>query len=172
MGISFWREDLRLEAELQITSDTSETVGFGVYFRNHWCAEVWPQDWRECELARDLTFREFFPLLVAVQIWGRVLENQTVHFWTDNLVVVQVVNLLTTRSPRVMLLVRMFTLLCLCLNVLFLAHHVPGINNGVADALSRQQMAKFRMLAPEADPLLARMPEDLWHLGGLRQVGR
>lgn len=43
-GISFWREDLRIEAELQVMSDASGSVGLGVYFRDHWCAEEWPEE--------------------------------------------------------------------------------------------------------------------------------
>lgn len=58
------------------------------------------------------------------------------HFWSDNQAVVQVVNSLTSKSPHVMSLVWAFTLLCLHLNVLFLARHMPGASNGVAGALS------------------------------------
>lgn len=121
---------------MQITSYASGSVGFGVYFWGHWCAEEWPREWLESEIVRDLTFLEFFPLLVALHIWGGDLANRTVHFWSDNLAVVQVVNTLTSKSPRVMGLVREFTLLCLCFNILFLARHVPGVSNDVADALS------------------------------------
>lgn len=34
-GVSFWREDLRLEAELQVHSDASGSLGFGIYFHRH-----------------------------------------------------------------------------------------------------------------------------------------
>lgn len=69
-GISFWREDLRLEAELQVMSDASGSVGFRVYFRGHWCTEEWPQDWLGFEISRYLTVLEFFLVLVAVRLWG------------------------------------------------------------------------------------------------------
>lgn len=39
-GIQFWRDDLRIETELQVVSDASGSLGFGVMFRNHWCAEL------------------------------------------------------------------------------------------------------------------------------------
>lgn len=41
---SFWRDDLRLEMELQVTSDAAGSPGFGVYFRGHWCAEDCPEE--------------------------------------------------------------------------------------------------------------------------------
>ncbi|XP_054843036.1 uncharacterized protein LOC129334764 isoform X1 [Eublepharis macularius] len=170
-GVTLWREELLLEAELQVTSDASGSTGFGVYFRRHWCAEQWPPDWLASDLVRDLTFLEFFPILVAVHLWGDELANHSVHFWCDNQAVVHVVNSLTSRSPRVMRLVRSFTLQCLRCNILFKARHVPGSNNGVADALSRQQMERFWQLAPAADPQPAVMPVDLWRLGKPKPAG-
>lgn len=56
-GVSFWHENMRLEAELQITSDASGSVGFGVYFRGHWCAEVWPPNWVDTDIERPHLFR-------------------------------------------------------------------------------------------------------------------
>lgn len=48
---------------------------------------------------------------------------------------VHIIDILSSWSPRVMGLVRAFTLLCLRSNSLFWTWHVPGISNGVIDAL-------------------------------------
>lgn len=164
-GVSLGREDLLLEAELQVHSDAAGSAGFGIYFRGHWCAQEWPNDWHAAGLTRDLTFLEFFPIVVSVYIWGSEMADKSVHFWCDNMAVVQVINSLSSKSGRVMNLVRAFTLKCLRLNLLFRARHVPGVANGVADALSRKQMERFRLLAPEADTLPVRLPHDLWRIG-------
>ena len=50
-----------------------------------------------------------------------------------------------------MCLVRIFVNLCMKYNVLFHAEHVPGVDNGIADALSRLQLQEFRQLALYAD---------------------
>ena len=34
----------------------------------------------------------------------------------------------------------------------FRAAHIPGLNNQIADSLSRLQLQKFRLLCPEAAP--------------------
>lgn len=170
-GVSFWRDDLLLEAELQVMSDAAGSSGFGVYFRKHWCAADWPRAWVQAGWVRDLTFLEFFPIVVAVRVWGTEMANSVVHFWCDNLAAVHVINSLTSRSPRVMALVRAFTLLCLQHNILFRARHVPGVNNGIADALSRKQMARFRHLAPEADSCPVPVPGDMRKIGGLKPTG-
>lgn len=80
------------------------------------------------------------------------------------MVVVQVVNSLSSRSESDVL-VRAFTLRYLCLNLLFLARHVPRVANGITDALSHKQMEQFHQLAPEANPLLAHLPPEIWQLG-------
>lgn len=31
-GISFWMGDMKIETGVQVSSDTTDTIGFGVYF--------------------------------------------------------------------------------------------------------------------------------------------
>lgn len=84
---------------------------------------------------------------------------------------VQVNNFLTSRSPRVMALLRAFTLVCLCNNILFHARHMPGVGNRITDTLSQQQMERFHQLTLEADHLPVPFSWDLWRIGGLRLTG-
>lgn len=60
---------------------------------------------------------------------------------------VQFTNRLSSRSPRIMKLAKAFVLQCLNLNIHFSGRHVSGIDNGIANALSRFQMDKFWDLA-------------------------
>ncbi|XP_067323909.1 uncharacterized protein [Anolis sagrei] len=168
-GISFWRQELMIKDALKVSSDASGAIGFGVYFNGHWCAERWPDDWHRLKITSDLTFLEFFPILVAVSLWGESFANSTVHFWCDNMATVQVINTLTSKSPRVMNAIRQFVLQCLNLNILFRAFHIAGLDNTLADALSRFQMERFRQLAPAADVQPERMPDHLWKAGTTRR---
>lgn len=59
---------------------------------------------------KDLTFFELFPLVAAVHIWAEQFANCSVRFWCDNQAVVHVVNKQTSKSRRVMGLVRVFVL--------------------------------------------------------------
>ena len=142
-GVSFWRQEVRLEAQFQLSSDASGSYGFGVILKDHWCAHQWPRRWRESAICRDLTFLELFPIAVAVCLWAEVLANSTAHFWCDNFSTVQIINSLSSRNPWVMNLVRFITARCLQFNIVFYARHVPGLDNGIADSLSRNQISRF-----------------------------
>lgn len=107
----------------------------------------------------------FFPILVAVHIWATEFANAAVKFWCDNLAVVHIVNRQTSKSPKVMQLVRALVQHCLTINTQFIARHVPGVQNSIADALSRFQGERFRLLAPEAGSDPEAMPQWLWTLG-------
>ena len=70
---------------------------------------------------------------------------------TDNQALVSIINKQTSKSKRVMMLVRKMVLLLLENNIMFKAQHIYGKVNNIADALSRKQFQKFRTLAPKAD---------------------
>lgn len=61
---------------------------------------------------------------------------QLFYFGVDNQAVVQVVKSQTSRNARDMQLVRSLVLMCLQLNVLFKAKHVPGLDNSIVLFLS------------------------------------
>lgn len=149
-GISFWREELLLGVEFQVHSDASGSRGFGVYFRGRWCTGQRPDSWHSAGITSDLTFLKLFPIVGALWLWGHLWANLVVTFWCDNLAVVHILNSLSSRPERVMHLVHAFTLRCLRLNVLFKARHVPELENELVDNVSRNQMERFRSLAPQA----------------------
>ena len=61
-------------------------------------------------------------------------------------------------------LLRPITLFTLQHNFTLTAVHVPGLQNGIADSLSRFQMERFRELAPEASPTGYPIPASLIHI--------
>ena len=60
-----------------------------------------------------------------------------------------VINKKSCRDKSLMFFVRKLVLVCLNNNILFKAKHIPGVNNRLADCLSRLQVQTFKQLAPE-----------------------
>ena len=104
---------------------------------------------------------EFFPIVIAVHIWGSLMAHKCVFFYSDNGAVVDIINKQTSKDSTIMVLLRDLVLSCLNSNILFQAHHIPGLINSRADYLSRFQVAKFKELAPEADVFPTPVPENL-----------
>lgn len=85
---------------------------------------------------------------------------------------VQVVNRLTAASVPVVRLLRHLVLRCLQVNAFIYAVHLPGIDNTLADALSRFQWGRFRKLAPEAEQHGVACPDWMWNIAlGPQQNG-
>ena len=114
---------------------------------------------------------ELFPIVVALELWGESLRNLKVRFNCDNLGVVQVVNRLSAASPPVVSLLRHLVLRCLHLNVFMYAVHLPGVENTLADALSRFQWDRFRELAPAAEQHGVPCPDWMWDIALQAQHG-
>lgn len=81
--------------------------------------------------------------MVAVQLWGHEISNKRVCFFSDNMAVVQVINKQTAKETTIMKLLRKLIVQCLKFNILFVAKHVPGVNNVLSDKLSRLQIVEF-----------------------------
>lgn len=125
--ISFWRDDLRTEAELYVTSSAASSLGFSIYFRGHWCAEDWSDAWANERITRDLTFLEFSPIWVAIWIWGKDMANQRS--------VVHATNSLSSKSINVSCLLCAFILCCMEFNLHLMARHAPRVDNGLLTIL-------------------------------------
>ena len=84
--------------------------------------------------------------------------NHSILFFTDNEVLVHVINKQSCHDKVLMVFVRKLVLVCLEYNILFKAKHIPGTQNIFADSLSRLQVQTFKQLAPsEMNPF----PKDI-----------
>lgn len=116
-----------------------ETWVLGLFFSVDWCVEVWPPDWTAKGFCSNLTRLELFVVVVAVEIWGDVLRNRHVCFWSDNLRVASCINNLTSSSLPIRSLLCHFMSRFLDYNIWFRSWQVLGVENTVADALSNSR---------------------------------
>ena len=134
--------DWQITADLNLFTDASGTLGFGASFKRAWIMSTWSKE----QLSRSIQWKELFAIIAAAATWGnqwqRNCDNQAiVHVWQ-------------AKGPKNLALVQ------LCCTLFFLAaknsfnislKHLPGADNQIADALSRQQVHHFKLIAPEAD---------------------
>lgn len=153
--------------DLELYMDAGST-GFGAFFQGKWSVGPWPDSWKVAGLLKNMVLLELFPLVLAVEYFGESFRNLKVRFHGDNPGVVQVINKLLVTFPPVVRLLRHLVLRCMQLNVFVYDVHRPGVENVIADALSRFHWDKFQELAPAAEMHGVPCPPGLWKivLGG------
>ena len=82
-------------------------------------------------------------------------------FWTNVVSFFRPKNSGTSKSSRMAKLLRHLILQSMSCNCLFRAKHVAGKHNSIADALSRNQVQRFRQLAPHANPYPVTISKEL-----------
>jgi hypothetical protein len=148
------------EDDLQLFTDASAGIGFGGFFKGSWFQGKWPKDLSK----QSIAWLEFFPILVAIVLWGNQLQGKRIILRSDNQAVVAIINKQTSKCPKIMKLVRFFVLQCLKSNIAFMSKYIPGKQNDIADALSRFQMERFREMAPGANTEGIPVPQFLWRI--------
>ena len=150
----FLNQDFHSGNCLELYTDASGSIGYGAVYSKEWFYSSWPSSWQ----CRNISALELFPIVAAVEVWGNTWANQSVCFFTDNEALVHVINKQTSCEPHIMALIRRMVLACLSLNINFMARHVPGRVNILADKLSRGQIDEFRLLAPWVNTRPIKLP--------------
>ena len=157
-GVSFWLyPGLSATPTLEVTSDAAGALGYGAYFETEWFNGVWLAGQKPLSIA----YKELFPVAIAAHVWGTHWFRQHILFRSDNEAVVAILNSRTSKNPPIMHLVRSLLSAAAVHNFSFAAVHVPGVENPIADALSRFRWQDFKRLAPWANASPTPVPSQL-----------
>ena len=143
--------------DFQVSSDASGSLGYGAIFNTQWFVGTWSASQESLSIA----YKELFPIVVAAHLWGPQWTSRRVEFLCDNMSVVAVLSSGTSREGNLMILLRYLALLAVRHSFSFTASSVRGKANPVADALSRFQFQRFRLLAPLAEQSPTPIPQGL-----------
>ena len=133
---------------IKLYTDAASTQGFAAVFGSRWFNGTYPDIWRGYCIA----VLELYPIVAALELWGKSLANHSVLFMTDNSAIVEAINRQSAKNVHLMRLIRRLVLAGLRFNVYFKAKHIPGKTNVIADKLSRFQVLAARQLAPWLHP--------------------
>ena len=146
---SDWVSNLDLQLFTDATGNAN--LGCAAYFAPYWIFFEWPETWQGTGILHDLTFLELVPIVLAFHAWGNFFQNKKILLNTDNLALVSILNRKTSKSKRVMRLIRPLVLQSMFHNIQCKSVHIEGRFNHIADALSRKQWVRFQHLAPGAE---------------------
>jgi hypothetical protein len=137
--------------DMHLYTDAAGSTGFGGYFQDQWFNGAWPDDLKSQNNSEiSIAFQELYPVVIAALLWGKYWIRKRILFYCDNQATVNIINKGRSTAPAIMKLMRMLVITAGLHNFAFLAEHLPGVDNSIADSLSRFQMSRFRKLAPHA----------------------
>lgn len=160
-GCSVFLNNVWLDSDqIKLFSDASGSIGFGAVFGSKWLCGNWPP----LLAPLHITFKELFPIVLCLEIWGPALKNHKILFKTDNAAVAAIINKQSSKDPKIMLLVRRLVLAGLKFNILFRSQHIPGFSNTIPDLISRFRLQEVKAIAPWLDPQPTEVPLSLFSL--------
>ena len=149
--------------KLHLFTDACNT-GYGASFGNRWICGSWTAA-ELCTAQRgnkqdrySMPYLELRSLTLALASWGHLLSGKNVEIHCDCLPIVQSIEKRSCREGRAMDLIRAIHTIAARHRFDFKASHVRGVDNVLADALSRNNIPLFhfhqRSANPKQDPTL------------------
>lgn len=129
---------------VEFASDASGAWGCGAWHGSRWLQMQWQAE----AAARHIAFKE----LLAVVAWGPLWKGRNVRGLCDNLAAVQVVGTRSCRDSSLMHLLRCLFFLEAHFQCSVVLAYIPGVENTLADNLSRDRLPIFLSKAVAPDP--------------------
>ena len=101
-------------------------------------------------------------MVVAAELWGEKWKWKHICFHSDNMAVVSILKSRTTTSVLSMHLLRCLSFYCALYSFSMSCVHILGVENVVADALSRDNLTLVSSVFPQA--LLKHIPSPIVEL--------
>ena len=122
-------------------------VGGACYFKGDWAYVNWREDYPQLMNAH-INVKEGMMILAAALRWGQWWKNSKVICRVDNMTAVSAVNKGSSNSKGLMQVLRPLFWLSVCQNFHVVCYYLPGVNNVLADALSRlHEPVRFEFVA-------------------------
>ena len=145
---------------LDMYSDALGKMGFGAICEEKWMWGAWEKEFLQKE--PSIEFLELYALTAGVITWISKFRNSKVALFCDNMGVVHMVNSMTSKCSKCMVLIRLLALEGLRHNVKLTVCYVETKMNGKADALSRLDPECFRKLGPSMEENATSIPDEIW----------
>jgi hypothetical protein len=153
-GVSLLYElEWRNAPDINIETDAC-TTGYGARFGRHWIAGVWtPDQLKAAQTPKGISmpYLELLALTLGVATWAHLWTRLMITFVSDCMPVVHAIGGRSSKSKRMMELIRSLHLIAARHGFDFRCTHLAGVLNISADALSRGEHQTFRDANPDAD---------------------
>ena len=135
-------------ATVTVTSDALGSRGCGAFLDGgkEWFQWRWPL----AAACKQIAVKKLFPILIAAACWGSKWRGKNIRCRCDNMAVVNVMASRYSREYDLMHLLRCLFFFEAYFDFSAVAEHIPGVENGLADDLSRNRLDSYLLQVPEA----------------------
>lgn len=134
------------QARIELVSDASGRWGCGAPFDGSMFQLMWAGAIR----VAHITVQELVPIVIPAAIWGESWRGKTVHARCDNAAVVAIINKNSSKDQQVMYLIQCLSFTVAQFQFVLVPSHIRGVENTLADALSRDNLPLFLAQYPQA----------------------
>ena len=153
-GVSLVREYGMEQVDHRVVTDASGRFGCGGLWKNKWFQVEWLPEYRITKSSvphRDsIMLRELLPVVIAGAVWGAQWKNSVVMVLCDNEGAVAAINSGYSKIQGILHLLRCLFFIRVYRGVHIKAVHIPGNENTLADAVSRNNLHVLFSQVPEA----------------------
>jgi len=148
-GVSMMLDEQWSLPDSIISTDACLTGGGG-WIQGRFFSSVFPVEVLDLEL--HINALELLTLLVSLKLWCPLLSGKRIQVFCDNEATVTVINSGRCKDRYMLRLLREIVFLCSLNNCWIRAVHIPGVDNRLADRLSRShKMSQEKVDALEFD---------------------
>ena len=112
-----------LHTKMQLFTDASGSDGWGAYWSGRWLQD----HWSPAQQQMDIAWKELYATVMAVHTWGSLWQRQKILFHCDNQTVVNIWEKGNTKSPDIMVLVRLLYFCAARYHIYICVQHIPDI---------------------------------------------
>ena len=133
-GVSMMGGVVNSPPRATLTSDASGSWGCRAFTSDgKWFMFPWPKTW----VNFHITVKEMLPIILAVAMWGKEGRGKSIRCQCDNAAVIAILKSGWSKNVLAMHLLRSFFFIAARRGIVLSSVHIPGKENGPADALSR-----------------------------------
>ena len=144
--------------ETTVTSDASGLWGCGAWHKQ--TGSNFPA-WDDATVKLHIAVKELLPIVISSAIWGDRWKGHKVQAFCDNTAAVGAINAIVSKDKHMVHILRCLFFIEAYHQFQLTACHIPGIQNTMADDLSRNQLGSFHKLCSNASANPSVIPDSL-----------